>query len=169
LFYDIEQKRWGKLRIDHVDCLQFPYPNLIGQVSFPLPLASVAFLQSDGTVQLLVQDDRVSIDQGVCIMGRFQLVREKMVTFDKVEVETLLQAFPPSAYLCVSPDGKALGTPQALTVLSDSGNRKLYGAPAPNSAGTAAQRTGKNFSLMLVGTFELSTAVFTILGRTGNR
>ena len=169
LVYDAIQKRWGKLRVDHTDCFQYPYPNLPGQVTFPLPLASLAFLQQDGTIQLCIQDDRVNADQGVVIVGRFQAVREKVIGFDGVEVESTLQAYPPDVYLMVSPDGKALGTPSKLQQLVNSGNFIKFGAPQPSSTGVPALRTGKSFALLVTGTFEFNTMVFSILPKMGNR
>lgn len=168
LIFDTALKRWGKLRIDHVDCFAYPYPNLPNQVIQSPPKQSVAFLQRDGRVMLLVMDYRIRQNEGVLLLGKYQLVRQKMATFQKLELEGLQTAYPPDVYLILSTDGKTQGTPQQLQLLADAGNFKTYGAPTVTAAGGAPQRTGKNFSILATGTFELSTAVLT-LTKHGNR
>lgn len=163
LVFDTALKRWGKLRVDHVDAFEYPYPNLIGFVTTTPPKQSLAFLQNDGTVQLLLMDYRTRQDQGVLLLGRYQLVRQKYATFQTVELESVQQTYPPNAYLLVSPDGKNNNAPAPLTLLSDGGTIKRYGAPSNGAA-----RTGKNLSLLLTGRMELTTALFT-LTRHGNR
>lgn len=167
LVYDTALKRWGKLRVDHTDCFSYPYPNFIGFTSSAPPKQSLAFLKSSGQIDLLIMDYRERADQGVLLLGRFQLVRQKMATFQKVELEGLHQAYPPNVYLILSPDGKTNLAPKQLQIITDAGNFKTYGAPDP--VGTqAAARTGKNFSNLITGSFELTTATIT-LTRHGSR
>lgn len=165
---DTALNRWGKLRIDHKDAFAYPYPNIIGEVTIAPPKQSVGFLQSDGTIQLLVMDYSEMQDQGVFLLGKYQIVRQKMVTFQYMELENLIQAYPPDVYLITSLDGRNFDTPQALTVLYDAGNVKKYGAPPPDADGNIVRRTGRNFSALVVGTFELSTALFTVT-KAGSR
>lgn len=167
LVYDVALKRWGKLRIDHTGCFSYPYPNIIGATSVVPPKQNVAFLKSTGEIDLLIMDYRERADQGVLLLGRYQLVRQKLATFQKLELEGLHTAYPPNAYLLISPDGKNNLPPAQLQLLYDAGNTKAYGVPAPSDT-TAAPRTGKNFSILVTGTFELSTAMITIT-RHGNR
>lgn len=169
IIFDTFLRRWGKVRIDHVDCFSYPYPNLIGQVTDTPPKLSLAYLQADGTVQLQLMDYRIRQDAGVLLLGRFQLVRQKEITFQSVELESMIQAFPPNVYLVVSLDGKNNSTPVALPVISDGNTIKKYGAPAPvDDVSAPPGRTGKNISLLVTGRFELSTSVFTVT-RHGNR
>ncbi len=168
IVYDYVLKRYGKLRLDHVDSFPYPYPNLIGSLTSIPPKRAVAFLQKDGAIQLLIMDDGVRQDQGVLLLGKFQLVRQKAITFQSLEIENLTQAYPPDVYLLVSPQGNTLGTPQQLTLLSDTGTSKKYGAPVYSGSGAAPARTGINFSTLLVGKFELVTALYTVT-RHGNR
>ncbi len=123
---------------------------------------------SDGTVNLLLQDYRDGENEGVLLLGKFQLVRQKTLTFQGFEIESLQQGYPPTAYLLLSADGRNNGTPQALQVVSDSGNRKKYGAPAYSGTGAAPARTGLNFSILVIGKMELSAASATST-RHGNR
>jgi len=80
LIYDIAQKRWGKVKINHVDCFEYNYPNLYGEITYEMlmdagtlysdllltsyqdlftaiatanrPKRTLAFLQADGRVML---------------------------------------------------------------------------------------------------------------------
>lgn len=167
---DTSLKRWGKLRIDHVDCFQYPYPNIIGATPPPQtpPKRGIAFLLNTGLVQLLVMDYRDRVNQGVLFLGRFQLVRQKAMTYQSLELESLSATTPPSVYLLNSLDGKTLQSPSQLQLLKDSGTLKKYGAPLYSGSGAAPSRTGVNFSALLVGTFELNTATLTTT-RHGNR
>jgi hypothetical protein len=168
LVYDTGLKRWGKLRIDHCDCFPYPYPNLIGNVSEVPSKGAVAFLKKDGTIQLLIMDYRIRQDQGVLLLGRFQLVRQKLATHQSLELESSIQAYPPDVYLILSADGKTNSAPAKLQLLADSGTLKKYGGPTYSGSGPAPQRTGKNFSILCVGKFEATTSVFTVT-RHGNR
>jgi hypothetical protein len=85
-----------------------------------------------------------------------------MITFQTVELESLHQAYPPNTYLVQSYDGATLQPPKALQLLVDNGRFKKYGAPVERG------KTSKNFSLLLTGTMELTTATFTTT-RHGNR
>jgi hypothetical protein len=168
LVYDLGLKRWGKLRIDHVDCLLYPYPNLPGVITETPPKRSLAFLKSSGQIDLVIMDYRERANQGVILLGKYQLIRQKRVTFQFVELEGLHQAYPPSVFLQVSYDGKKLEAPEELQVLLNNGDGGVvkYGAPAPTTH--AKSRTGVNFTLGVIGSFELNTATFTIT-RHGNR
>jgi len=170
LVYDLGLKRWGKLRVDHVDCFFYPYPNIIGTVTETPPKRSVGFLKSSGQVDLLIMDYRERQNEGVLLLGRYQLSRGKLTTFQSVELEGEHQAYPAQVYLLISPDGKTNNAPAQLTELSAGAGRKVvkYGAPAPAPGMHGAARTGVNISLLAVGTFELSTAIFTTT-RHGSR
>lgn len=170
LVYDLGLKRWGKLRVDHVDCLFYPYPNLLGVITETPPKRSVGFLRSSGQIDLLILDYRERQDSGVLLLGRYQLVRHKMMTYQSLELEGEHQAYPAQVYLIVSFDGKTNETPAQLVELSAGAGRKVvkYGAPAPALGMNGAARTGVSLSALIVGTFELSTALFTTT-RHGNR
>lgn len=162
IVFDTSLKRWGKLRVDHVDAFPYPYPNLVGFVTDTPPKRSVAFLQIDGTVKLLLMDYRVKQDQGVLLLGRYKMMRQREVTYQGLTLESVLQAYPPNVYLVLSFDGKNNQPPQPLTLLNDGNSVKEYGAPVYSGNGAAPARTGDSFSILAVGKFELSSAVLTV-------
>lgn len=162
IVFDTSLKRWGKLRIDHVDAFPYPYPNLIGAVTDTPPKRSVAFLQNDGTVKLLLMDYRIKQDQGVLLLGRYKMMRQRTTTFQGILLESSLQAYPPDVYLVLSYDGKNNEVPQRLTLVKDGATVKEYGAPVYSGVGAAPARTGDSFSILSIGKFEFSTAILTV-------
>lgn len=169
LVYDTGLERWGKLRLDHVDCFSYPYPNIIGEISNIPAKQQVAFLQKDGTVQLLVMDYRAAYGNAVLILGRYQLARQKAVTFHKMDLEGLKTNYPPSVYLILSFDGRTNQAPKALQEIRSAGNLRTYGSPAADpTSGVAGMRTALSFSILIMGTFELNSAIPTISAQ-GNR
>lgn len=168
IILDTGLKRWGKIRLDHVDCFSYPYPNIINLVTEVPQEQACAFLQADGTVQLLIMDYRDMQDQGVLLLGKFQLARQLHITMQYLELENVSAAYPPTVYLCRSLDGKNLETPQPLSVLSTRDVYTRYGAPVPDAVGNAAPRTGVNLSFLIKGTFELATSLLTTT-RSGKR
>lgn len=79
LVYDTALDKLGKLKIDHVDC-------------FALQSTSqdevISFLRADGSITSL--DTRASVaSSGVVVVGRFQFVRERLITLLKVECENI--------------------------------------------------------------------------------
>jgi len=168
IVFDTVLKRWGKLLVDHSDCFTYPYPTIPGVITQSPHKQSLAFLQADGTILQCVLDYRDQQDVGVLILGKFQLVRQKNITFQTCEFESLIDAYPPDVYLLVSLDGRNMGTPQQLQVIKDNGNYKKYGAPAYSGTGAAPARSGVSLCLLVKGTFELAANILTVT-QSGNR
>ena len=111
LIFDTVLKRWGKLKIKHVDCFDYTYPNLSGDLPYkltegtyadyagisysqlkatgsitPIPKKSIGFLQSDGSVWLLNFEFNAAT-ASVLLLGKYQLTRTSVSTLQKIEVE----------------------------------------------------------------------------------
>lgn len=111
LVYDAVLRRWGKLKITHVDCFDYTYPSvsgilpysalvgsydsyagvaysqLIGEGSVtPTPKKSIGFLLEDGTIYLAdFEFDQAAA--AVLLLGKFQLTRTSNITLQIVEIE----------------------------------------------------------------------------------
>lgn len=173
LVYDIPLQRWGKLRVQHVDCFYYSYdprtrPLTYGMAQVPYefptlgsyldtaflsnPLVSVqnafGFLNYDGKVTIADWSEyaRPEIDQSVLVIGRVQLKRETGVQINRVEVEGLR-----SGDLIIYPsfDGAELQDPQDLYLVDDNARRRLYGTMLDCI----------NFNIMARGTFTLTTFI----------
>lgn len=122
LIYDAVLKRFGKLRITHVDCFDWPEPNLFGvqtyadllgrtyaslspttyaelslqQITASKPKRSIAFLQSNGTVKILDFSLANTASQlgihSVLFIGKFQFVRTRTLVHINTEVENVPNA-----------------------------------------------------------------------------
>ena len=181
LVFDTGLNRWGKLKITHTDCFAFPYPNVgadpayedlaatsyealgdatyegltIGGIRSRTPSKrTLAFLQSDGTVQLtLMTYDKDVAQQGVAIFGKFQLVRSQVMTLQALELEggySTVDTEEPliTVTALASLDGKNLDVTEQLQLLDSSEDYQEYGSK---------RLTGKSVSVAIEGTFALST------------
>lgn len=179
LIFDIVLKRWGRVKTLHTDCFSYPYPNVAGAVEYvdlanttyddlsqttyadltdgvtsdPPSKLTIAFLDTDGEVDLLTMDYDKSVEQsGVVIFGRFQLVRTNMCQMQLFELEGI---YGPTADL-----------PHLVTV--------TLSTELPNNKGTiikqmvelsssaksmrfAKRQTGLTHDVIVEGTFALST------------
>lgn len=176
IFYDTILKRYGKLKIDHVDCFTYPYPNLFGDltweelgeltwadlsdtrwvdmadgiISDPPSKLAVAFLSVDGTVDLLRMDYAKEIQQqGVAILGKFQLTRSRMFGLQQVDFEgcyeTASTDFTVTAV--ASLDGKTVDYIVPMRQIYNRGKISKW----------AKRLIGLNIWLVVEGTFALST------------
>lgn len=108
LLQDVSLKRWGKLKIDHVDCFNYTPPNLYGNIpytaliasnlayfqlynttytqlltrleTFEIPKQSIGFLQADGTIFTVDFTLNAISADSILMLGKFQFERTKMLT-----------------------------------------------------------------------------------------
>lgn len=179
LIYDTKLRRWGKAKIDHVDCFAYPYSDIAGDFSYddlgelsyddlgettydglgfailgnPPSKRTVAFLQADGSIQLMLMDyNKTVVEGGVAIFGKFQLIRSLMMTLQRLDLEGVY-ADPVDGNSLVtvtalaSLDGYNLSNAQAMRLLQRIGKLQRY----------AKRITGINVSVAVEGTFALSS------------
>lgn len=171
LYFDINLKRWGKLKIDHVDCFQWNSPNLFGALTYDqlamsydelatvtytelgttivtpeLPRTSLAFLQQDGTVKTV--DFKISETgaNGVLLLGKYQLVRNKAIEHQRTQVESVRNSANFNMYLLATLDGKTFLPVVTPSLIENSGLTRTY----------ARWLYGKNISLLFTGAFNFS-------------
>lgn len=183
LVQDLVLKRWGKLKIDHVDCFTYPYPNVFGDLSYsdletigydslgatsyadlamgiasdPPSKKAMAFLSSDGAVTMALLDyNKLAPQAGVAIFGKFQLMRARMITAQTLDIEG------------AESDGS--GAPLLAVTIQNS----LDGKNPANSQPMRLLRTnhrvqqyakrvtGLNLSVAVEGTFALSSYIFEV-------
>lgn len=187
LVFDINLQRWGKLKIDHVDCFTWNEPKLFGFISYgdleplrytdipvtvmyddlvsELPLfrdvrKDFAFLQLDGTVQVVdFQLDEESAD-GVLLLGKFQLQRNRFITHQQTDVETVQASGAFEMRLYSTIDGKTFSPAAGISTFA--------ARTSPKARRFNRMYTGQNYSLLFKGAFELSS-VITNMNLAGNR
>lgn len=173
LVWDLSLERWGKLKFRHTDCFYYAYGTedkkltygAFGDVTyedtdgltydgtvagnaFVSAQHGLAFLTEYGEVKLADWSDmaREEPDQGVAIIGRVQLTRGRNVQFNRAEVEGLGEG---EVLIQPSYDGFNLAPSVPLVPVTETPNYKILGGLVD----------GKNFNLLVKGTFDLSTII----------
>lgn len=155
LVYDIVQKRFGKLKIPHVDC--FEYELLTENVS-DIPKKAIAFMDTTGLVSVVNFATAFTNRSGVAFLGKYKYVRSREIQMQTVSFENPTQGGAFNVSCWTSWDGKntALITPG--TVLEAAKNTVTYGFDSV---------VGDNHSLLVSGCFNLTTIelAFNVHGR----
>ena len=176
IVYDMALNRYGKLKLPHRACFQYVPPDPYGQITYamlmhtpisalssttyaelftggiasdPVPKYNLAFLQSDGTIQLVDFDVLNSTTNGTFIIGKFQHVRNKVITHQVTEIETIRNSDQFSFLVLPTLNGKDWLPAVPATRLLDGDAIVTYGARV----------TGKNISLVCKGSFNLTTMI----------
>jgi hypothetical protein len=173
LVFDVALKRWGKLRINHVDCFEItinndgngvPWTGLAGTSwsqlqgnawqdlitltnSAPSAKRTLAFLQADGMVQTAIFDYGNFTSDACIIFGKYQLVRTNLCSLNAVSLENLdINNGNVNIAILTTLDGKTYLTPPLV----------------PTNEITSAQvrkyncrKTGLNHALVITGAFHL--------------
>lgn len=173
LVYDTVQKRWGKCKIDHVDCFEYNYPNLYGEITYEMlmnagtlysdlmltsysdlftaiatankPKRTLAFLKKDGTVMLTNFDLGRIADDAVLLLGKYQFTRGHMLQLLGIEVENANVGSNFDTFILPSNDGKNFQPAVAPFLKTNNGKLREY----------AARVSGVNHTLGFKGTYNL--------------
>lgn len=153
LVFDLISRRWGKLKIPHVQCFEYSIPSVS---VIETPRESIAFLQSDGTVKVVDFSVSSTASSGVIALGKYQFVRQRMLQVDQICIENIYQSSPFSVKLLTALDGKNTVS-SVPDLLESNGLYRSYGARA----------IGINHSLLLKGGFSLTSVelIFNIHGK----
>lgn len=157
IVYDMTQKRYGKLKVDHVSCFEFEY---LDPALSDAPRRSIAFLKADGSVSIVNPSVTFANSKGVILLGKFQYVRSRLLTLENLTFQSVHDNQACQAWDMVSVSG---GTLDSTTLYP------MYNVtpPGENQQSYNTHKTGKNHSILLVGGFFLSSFVLTfhIAGR----
>lgn len=172
LVYDIAFKRWGKLKINHVCCLEYITPNLVGDIFYtslkelsysdlgettyadlalglvtdPKAKENLGFMQSDGTVVTVNFDLNHTNDSGLLVLGKYQYVRNSFLVIDEVEVENVNSEVTNFTCLLISSlNGKTATYTKNLYLLEATDLFRRF----------ASETTGLNHSTIFQGTFHI--------------
>lgn len=175
LIFDTALQRWGKVKTNHVDAFTYPYPNILGDLTYAQlltdisglgdisiadlgvgilsispPKKSIAFLQADGTINLLAVDYRASSSVGVAVIGHIQHNRNRLTTLHKVELEGLDDSsVAPLVYDLISLNGKTIEeVRQYQPYFEDIGYKEYLG-----------DAVGKNHQLAVIASMALTSCV----------
>lgn len=177
IVFDLAFKRFGKLKIDHVDCFNYAVPNLSGEITWDMlgalswtdlgdttwadlgvngvktaetPKEILGFLNNNGQVQIVNFDLAHSGDAGVLIMGKYQFIRGHLTILDEVEFENADPLANFTLSILTAMDGK---NTSAITTPYQDINAGSY----HHYLCDEKQCVGKNHSLVAKGTFNLTS------------
>jgi len=87
LIFDTILKRWSKFRLTHIKVFEF---QLMTDELVETPRASMAFLTTSGDIYIVNLEPTNAASSGVVIIGKIQLIRQRVCVLDSVEVENVI-------------------------------------------------------------------------------
>lgn len=153
LVYDLVMKRYGKLKINHVASFEYQLPSVDITEQ---PRQSLAFLQIDGSIQLVDFSVSNPASNGTMLLGKYQFVRPRLLTLDEINLENFRVGAAFSLTNMYTLDGKNY-LYSIPTLVQSTGLYRKY----------QTRVTGLNHSLLFQGAFEIcsNVLVFHISGK----
>lgn len=146
ILFDTALGRLGKLKTPHVDCFEYRYPS---SDVVEAPRRSIGYLQTDGSIKVVVMSYDTTGAQGTLIMGKYQYERNTYTTMIEAHLESIRANSTLSVVWLTSIDGRnTTRVPTALAI--DSGTYRRYNS----------RTTGLNHSLVVSGGFNLHSVEF---------
>lgn len=144
IIVDISLKRFGKVKITHVDCFEWAVlsPELV-----ETPRKSIAFIKKSGEIQILSFDPLSISSNGFAIFGKYQFIRRRLLELHTVYVDNIRVPTNFKLYQFQELEGKEVVSLTPCTLVSSEGYGKTYGVEA----------VARSHSLALKGNFQLST------------
>lgn len=169
---DLAFKRWGKLKRTHVAAFELYLPNFYGEVRWldfkeltwadlgdttwadlamggvatsEYPREIFALLLADGTVEVVNFDSVHTDDEGVLILGKYQFVREHLLSMQEINIENVDPDYNFDLKILSSYDGKNVFSITSPYLAKNSGLYRKYNSTVQ----------GLNHSLLLQGTFHI--------------
>lgn len=154
IIIDLTQTRMGKVKITHTSC--FEIRSLNSSIT-DIPRDSIAFLQRDGTVQVVDFSLLETASDSVLILGKYQYVRQKMIELNQLEIENVETGDDFQALALPSLNGKDFGAAAPGYLMEMSNNYRKY---------TWDGAIGTNVSWLFKGTFNINSLVgwFSLVG-----
>lgn len=184
IIHDLDLKRWGKVKINHVAAFQWNSPNLFGPTTYgelgvvgltygglanitygqlntsvntpEMPLKTVSFLQANGVVETINFDLDNDSALGTLLLGKYQFQRNKRIYHQFSEIENVSPTAPFVMYVIPSINGKDFETPVLAVELLQGEDMRRWGKWVE----------GRNYSLLFQGAFNLTSVLtdFTLSG-----
>lgn len=175
IIFDLAFKRFGKIKIDHVNSFKYIVPNLSGEITWEMlgelswadlgdttwaelatqiqtaetPKEIIGFLGKNGLVSVVNFDYVHTDDTGVLVLGKYQYVREELLALDSIQVENLEPDYNFTLTHLVSLNGKTTQWKNTPYLRENSGQYRSYKCVKP--------KTGLNHTLVAKGTFHITT------------
>jgi hypothetical protein len=176
IIYDMAYKRFGKVKIDHVDVFNFAVPNLSGEVTWAMldglswddlgkttwadfltqvktaetPKEIIAFIDNDGKVSIVNFSLTQITNDAVIVLGKYQYVRDRLITFDAASIENIPDGSNFTLKHLTSVNGKTTAYKSDPTLVDTDTNYRRYHM-------NPEFKNGINHSLVGKGSFHLTS------------
>lgn len=150
LIYDTILSKLGKVRIPHVDVIEYTGEQI------EISRESIAFLQADGKIKTVNFSTGVP-SEGLLILSKLQYIRSRLIELHELEVENVPLDAELDVYSLVSLDGKTISSIVDGTLAESAEGYRKY----------VFRTTGKNHSLVFDGYFNLVTPQITYVAAGG--
>lgn len=145
--YDLVLKRFGKFKIDHVECFELVSPNpSLDDTLF----TGIAFLGSDGVTRGVRLFHGAAVNGATLILGKYQYVRARKLGLDKVFLENVESGNTLTCWNLYAQDGKSYLLQQGVLLSDDAVGQLIYGFQMNDAT---------NHSILLKGPVNLSSMV----------
>lgn len=157
IVFDLSQKRFGKLKIDHEATFDFGFEGISDAQASDLVRTGVGIFHRTGLIKTIDFSVGSTNSNGTLILGKYQYIRSRTITLDGINLENVFPSNAFSVTNLLSVDGKNTTLQTVTPVTPVVGNLREY----------ACRQTGINHSLLVQGNFYLSSVVlnFHINGR----
>jgi len=165
LLYDLELERWGLLKANHIEALEFNLPQSGSGSDGEVILGGdvpIVFLASNGAITACSFDRSAD---AVLILGKYQYVRNRRLCLDEVTVD--LMYTNPSAYYGLASPAPISGNLYAIPILDG----QVYGTAVQGTLVSSNLTTkskrynflldAESFLLVITGSFALNTVAIT--------
>lgn len=144
--YDTALARWGKLKLNHVDCFEYFYPSAD---VVDAPKRNIGFVQADGKVIVCIISYSNTGSNGTLMLGKYQLDRPSFLQLQEIHLESVQMQNTPSVKVLSTLDGTNAIQTTVPYLAENVGNYRRYNLRA----------NGLNHSLILNGAFHLNSMV----------
>lgn len=144
LVYDLALNRWGKLKLNHVDCFEYYAPV---SEAVENPKRSIGLLQADGTVYSVVLSYQNSNSYGVLLLGKYQMDRNHYLGIQEIHLSSVQAGSTLNVKVTTTVDGLNSIKTTIPTLAVSNGNLRRYNL----------RSTGLNHSIAIAGSFQLNT------------
>lgn len=148
LIYDIALARWGKLKVNHVDCFEYFYPS---SLVVDAPRKSIGFLQANGTVKVATLSYDTTGSAGVMVLGKYQLARQRAITMHEIHLESIQAGNSLNVKLLTTLDGKNVASISSPYLATNFDTFRKY----------TCRASGLNHSIMVSGAFHVHSLELT--------
>lgn len=145
LVYDLALRKVGKLKVDHVDVVDY----IADQAE--IARESIGIVAADGALQVVDMSADANVTDAVAVLGKLQLSRTRGVQLLAVEAENVQPEDNFTLTDLVSYNGKTLDIAVTGTLQSSVEDYRKYNF----------RTTGKNHTLAIAGKFDLTTLLVT--------